>query len=163
MAERLDRRMCRFALQLFFLIEIHTAWILQVTSAWLYPENREYRIYFASAVLSECYTTHMGDTPGLHRSLTAPTPSGRRVSKEGRRQKAGGCVCNSRNANRLRAAPGFSVRLNELACPGNLSCIGQADCWRLGRLTGDSPDTRRTLAGDNIWAPRVAASLRRTS
>lgn len=41
----------------------------------------------ASAAIPECYTIHMGDTPGLRRSLTAPTPSGHRASKEGRRRE----------------------------------------------------------------------------
>ena len=42
-------------------------------------------IFCVSAVTADSYTIHMGDTPGLHRSLTAPTPSEHRVSKEGRR------------------------------------------------------------------------------
>src|ERR1035438_745098 len=59
---------------------------IDTDSAWLYPKNSEYRIYFASAATSECYTTHMGDTPGPHRSLTAPAPWWRRISKVGSRQ-----------------------------------------------------------------------------
>ena len=48
-------------------------------------KRRRTEIHFASAAKSECYTTHMGDSPGLRRSLTAPSSSGCRVSKEGRR------------------------------------------------------------------------------
>jgi hypothetical protein len=124
--------------------------------------------------MSECYTTHMGDSPGLRRSLTAFTPSG--APRVQRRQKAGGCVCNSGNANKLRTAPGFSLRLTELSPsrhpfpPTTAMNLPEAKArpsqqhhalllprepqlhtpnrsWQPGRLTGDSPDTRRRLAG----------------
>src|ERR1039458_806286 len=44
-------------------------------------------IHCASYSTTDAYAIHTGDTPGLHRSLTAPTPSGRRVSNAGGRQE----------------------------------------------------------------------------
>jgi hypothetical protein len=154
---------------------------IDTDSVWHYPENSEYRINFTSAAISECYTTHMGDTPGLRRRLTVPTPSGRGASKEGRRQEGAfatpatpiscaphlGSVCALRSCHQagtpvhrkqqrtcLRPKRGPTKDSTRSGCPGSLSGIGQTDCWS----RGDSPDT-----GDNIWAPGVAASLRRTS
>src|ERR1035438_9269849 len=40
-----------------------------------------------SSATVDTYAIHTGDTPGLHRSLPAPTPSGRRGSKAGGRQE----------------------------------------------------------------------------
>ena len=165
MAERLDHRMCRFALQLFFLIEIHTAWILQVTSVWLYPENREYRIYFASAAISECYTTHMGDTPGPHRSLTVPTPSGRRVSKVGSRQGSAFvttatpilCAPHQRSLCTLRSCHQVGTPANQgfyaYCLPWEPQLHKRDQPWKPGTIMGESPDTRRTLAVDNFDTP----------
>src|ERR1035438_5779941 len=44
-------------------------------------------IHCASSATTDTYAIHTGDTPGRHRSRTAPTPSGHRVSKAAGKQE----------------------------------------------------------------------------
>jgi hypothetical protein len=145
---------------------------IDTNSAWLYPQNSEYRIYFASASTSECYTTHMGDTPGPHRSLTVPTPSGRRVSKAGRRQGStfvtiATPICyapHQGSVYALRSCHQVGTPANQgfhaLCLPWEPQLHERDRPWKPGRVVGDSPDTRRTLAVDNFDTPGRASRLR---
>src|ERR1017187_4327514 len=65
-----------------FAVGERTSSRLSATTAGTFEE-----IHCASYATTDTYAIHTGDTPGRHRSLTAPTPSGHRVSKAGGRQE----------------------------------------------------------------------------
>ena len=114
----------------------------------------------------------MGDTPGPHRSLTVPAPSGCRLSKVGNRQGSAfvttatpiGYAPHQGSPYILRSChqPGSPANqgFHALYFPWEPQLHERDRPWKPGRVVGDSPDTRRTLAVDNFDTPGRASRLR---